>query len=132
MMKFSWFLGFLLLAVLGGAEAQTTTVGAKVQFTVPTTRTDKSPITGALSYVVLAGAKGQTQKSRLTTLAKPGDVIQNVAPGTCFQLVTVEQQPGSGSPTGIEGPPSEESCLAAQPNAPTGFTVTVVITVTGP
>lgn len=131
-----WVLGFALAVLCtwcNVAHAQTTTMGAKLTFTPPTTHTDGSPLTGALTYYALYGAKGTaaSSKTRYGTPLKPDGsvVIPNMAAGTCFQLVTSEMQT-SGVP--VESSPTNESCLPFPPNGPTNVTVTVTIQITSP
>jgi hypothetical protein len=123
------WLGLGLLWV-AGVEAQVPAqVTAKILFKAPLTRTDGSPVTGPLYYVVFAGDKGQVQKSRLVSTSSPGATsitIPNVAMGTCFELVAAEDQGAAGR---IEGPHTPESCLIVAPGAPTNVTVQLVITV---
>jgi hypothetical protein len=115
-------LGFLLACFAIGANAQTTSTSATLQFTAPTKRTDGVSITGPLSYAILAGPRGGT-KTRLSTPANPsGTTLPAQAPGTCYQIVAIEGA--------LESAPSNEACLNAAPNAATGLTVTVTIVVT--
>lgn len=114
-------------------HAQTATTNAVLKFTVPTTHTDGSPITGALTYSALYGAKGSTlaNKTRFATAVKPdGSVsIPNMPWGTCFQVVASELQSGN---VAIDGAPTNEACLPFPPNGATNLTVTVSIVISSP
>lgn len=117
-------LALLVLLLPIALHAQTATIGATVKFTAPTQHTDATPITGALTYIAQSGPKGGT-KTRLATPVSPaGTTIPNITPGTCFQVIAVE--------AGVESSPSNEACLPMPPNAATGLTVTVTISINSP
>lgn len=125
------FAAALLLAVVVPVLAQTSSMGAVLKFTVPTTHTDGSALTGPLTYYALYGAKGSaaSAKTRFATPIKPdgSTPIPNMPLGTCFQVVTSELQPGN---VPIEASPSNEACLPFPPNGATNLTVTVSIQIT--
>lgn len=114
---------FLFLALMPVFALAQTSVTARLNWTAPTVHTDNSPISGALTYNVYQGAKGAT-KPKVSSAIVGVSTQLTAAPGACFQVSAVEGN--------IESSLSSEACLPLPPNAPSGVTVTVVVTVTTP
>lgn len=114
-------LALFAICIAGIASAQTSTLNTTLNFKAPTTHTDGSAITGALTYNIYQGAKGAT-KPKVTTFTTTTGTVANVAPGACFQVTAVE--------AGVESALSQEACILAAPGVPTNVTVTVQITIT--
>lgn len=116
----------LVLATSFAAEAQTATSPANLAWTAVTKRTDNTNTTGVITYSIFQGAKGSTTKPRVgTAVTGLSTTIQGVSPGTCFEVSAIE----TVGTVVVESVKSSEACVQAAPNAPTGFTVTVQITV---
>lgn len=114
-------LTFLLvvLAWCATANAQTART-ATITFTAPTTRTDGSAITGALSYEVWQGLKGGT-KTKVSTITTSATTINTGLVGGreyCWHVVAVEAGGGSSVP-------SNEACKAFAVSEPNTVTITV-------
>jgi hypothetical protein len=94
---------------------------ATITFTAPTTRTDGSTITGALSYEVWQGLKGGT-KAKASTVNATSTTI-NITTGLqggreyCWHIVAVE--------AGVASAPSNEACKAFEQSPPNTVTITV-------
>lgn len=122
--KFWWLYALLLGVMLFGClqlayaqEARTATI----TFTAPTTRTDGSNITGALSYEVWQGLKGQP-KTRVSTITSSATTISTGLLGGneyCWHVVSVEAGNSSKSA------PSNEACKAFAQSGPNVVTITV-------
>jgi hypothetical protein len=114
------YLAALLVLVTFAATAQTPRT-AVITFTAPTTRTDGSTITGALSYEVWQGLKGGT-KAKASTVNATSTTI-NITTGLlggreyCWHIVAVE--------AGIASAPSNEACKAFEQSPPNTVTITV-------
>jgi len=128
-------IAFLLLCAVC-AVAQTAlpppaiTVGqggsVTLRWTAPIKRSDGSAITGALTYNLyeVTSTSGSLLQSGITTTS---NVQQKLSSGTpCDALIAVE--------AGVESVQSAPVCVQvnAPPGVPTGFTVTVTVSVTGP
>jgi hypothetical protein len=114
------YLAALLVLVTFAASAQTPRT-AVITFTAPTTRTDGSTITGALSYEVWQGLKGGT-KAKASTVNATSTTI-NITTGLqggreyCWHIVAVE--------AGVGSAPSNEACKAFEQSPPNTVTITV-------
>jgi hypothetical protein len=113
-------LAALLLAVFP-ALAQTPRT-AVITFTAPTTRTDGSTITGALSYEVWQGFKGgiKTKASTVNATSTTINITTGLLGGReyCWHIVAVE--------AGVGSAPSNEACKAFDQSPPNTVTITVV------
>jgi Interferon-alpha/beta receptor, fibronectin type III len=106
-----------LLAV--GAFAQTANT-ATIEFTAPTKRLDNTTITGALSYKVYQGIKGQSKALVGTITTTTSTITTGLLGGTeyCFQVSANEG-------TGPESALSNEACKVFAVAGVTPVTITV-------
>lgn len=102
---------------LAGAQgvAQTATVTIKP----PTTNTDGSAITGAITYNIYQGPKAGPFTKTVAGTATTVNTIASLTAGTCFEASAIVG--------GTESGPSAITCLL-QPNSP-GITVTLNVTI---
>ena len=108
------------------AAGPTVSQTVHVSFTPPTTTTDGSAISGALTYNVYGATSATGTWAKVDSGATASPVSFTAPAGdTCFAVTAVEQD--NGSP--VESAPSPATCLTI-PGAPTGVTVTVSITIT--
>lgn len=121
-----WVLYSLLIAVMAIGVLATMRANAQagrtatITFTAPTTRTDGTSITGALSYEVWQGLKGGT-KTKVSTITSSATTITTGLLGGneyCWHVVAVEAGGGSSVP-------SNEACKAFPQSPPSTVTITV-------
>jgi len=119
----TWLIGIALalLAVFAAPVlAQTAPNTATITFSAPTARLDGTAITGALSYGVYQGVKGQPKTKVGTIATTTGQITTGLLGGTeyCWQVSAQE----AGGP---ESALSNEACKAFPLSPATAVTITV-------
>lgn len=115
---------FLMLVALWCAKeavAQSQARTATITFTAPTTRTDGTNVSGALTYEVWQGLKGAT-KTRVGTISTTNTTVSTGLVGGaeyCWHVIAVE----AANPT--KSAPSNEACKAFDQSGPNTVTITV-------
>jgi hypothetical protein len=102
------------------ALAQPVPNTATITFAAPTARLDGTPITGALSYKVYQGIKGQTKAAVGTITATTSTITTGLLGGVeyCWQVSAAE---GTGADSAL----SNEACKAFPIAGVTPVTITV-------
>lgn len=107
---------FVAFAVRAQAARQ-----AVIQYTAPTTRTDGSTISGALSYEIWQGIKG-APKTRIGTISSLQTTIDTgLLGGTeyCWHVIAIE------AGNAVKSLPSNEACKVFPQVGPNVVTITV-------
>lgn len=118
---YSYWLTLALVVLFAFAITAEAANQATITFTAPSKRTDGSSITGALSYEVWQGLKGQAKTKIGTITATNTTVTAGLLGGNeyCWHVVAIE----AGNPKPSD-PPSD-GCKAFELAAPETVTITV-------
>ena len=128
--------GLLLLLVIGAlamlfvtykAVAQSQPRTATITFTAPTTRTDGTNITGALSYELYQGLKGAAKVKVSTFTGSATTVSTGLVGGSeyCWAIVALEA--GNSTPSAMStDSPTGLNCKKFDQSGPNTVTITVV------
>lgn len=114
-------LALLVFAPLGAlaAEPEVPRTSALLEWTAPTTYTDGTPLTSALTYHVYRGVQGQPKTRAQSSLTSRTFTFTNLPVNTtqCFVVTAVAD--------GMESAPSAEGCKSIVPGTPSATTLTV-------
>lgn len=109
------------------AIAQTVTTSISLAWVAPTANTDGSLIANPITYTLFQGPKAGPFTQVATGLTGTATVVTSTTAGTCFALAANEIQGASGASAVASG--LSPTICALQPNAPTGLSVAITITV---